>query len=913
MRRLVGWILAASVCTSGLALPRASSATPFADVPADHWAEAYVRALAADGVIDGYPGGGFKGDRPLTRYEMAVLVARALAKLQAGGPGAVPGPPFDPSVFATRNDLNALDRNVARSASKTDLDKLQKLVLALKDELDALGVRVAAVEDALDGLDRRTKLAQGLQFHGTIVDDNTARRRTTLPRSIVNTTGAAVTTSYGATIAPGASGGVDPLFGVFVATEADNNPVGSQGPGTSIRYDDRLALSYALSDTLTVSIPLRLLNTGTYGGDFDQTQKVGIVPDLVVKLSHAGGLTNLSFHDGTLDDLSSSRLGLAYRAPDASQQNTFNLPFQPFPHGFSLGATIGGLTDVQISFSRVDQVLLNTLTSVLDPSQDLGPNTYFQPVIRPQASYVQTGSAPASDAFVAGSGGLSAVYLRKKAVAGSVSIASLTLASGLAAPPPSFSYVDALNLIVFATPVPAGATVTIAYTGLGTTDNAQYQRYQANVRVNHKIARLPGGEIGLSFNRIYDDDQLLIAGDRSTYQTAPPGSPSGTGFGEVSDTVFGIDGQIPIRLLRAAGGEGPQLAFAEVAFTRATFDYRNVAPTGAAAAVAGLRLRFRGGSATLQYQDVGANFVAGAPLRFFGNAPPAWQNYAGVALPEFFGFADNLAVNAAFDASVNAVRPGTSNAAGNPNLTFVYPIWNPFEASGPGWFGQYAPNEQGPSLALNAPLRLGAVRFATRLYAAHLQELQANAGATATFGALPATSVRATFDALSGGASVTLPVARLPVTLSFTAGVDRLRRLDRTTISYTPYDPATGAVDAASLAARTAAGVAGPAAAPNYLDVRRLKLGANASVPVTTGVVAGAGYSTQQYAGSAGTSLATNVSERKDQVDLSLSYSVPRTSSTVGLNFRTNTYHDAVVPNADFSQNREDLTFTIRF
>lgn len=56
---------------------------PFSDVPADHWAYDAVESLVADGVIDGYGDDTFRGDKKLTRYEMAKMVARAMAKAQA--------------------------------------------------------------------------------------------------------------------------------------------------------------------------------------------------------------------------------------------------------------------------------------------------------------------------------------------------------------------------------------------------------------------------------------------------------------------------------------------------------------------------------------------------------------------------------------------------------------------------------------------------------------------------------------------------------------------------------------------------------------------------------------------------------------------------------------------------------------
>lgn len=55
-------------------------ANPFADVQKGHWAYDAVNVLAQDGIIDGYGDGTFKGDKTLTRYEMAQMVAKALHK-----------------------------------------------------------------------------------------------------------------------------------------------------------------------------------------------------------------------------------------------------------------------------------------------------------------------------------------------------------------------------------------------------------------------------------------------------------------------------------------------------------------------------------------------------------------------------------------------------------------------------------------------------------------------------------------------------------------------------------------------------------------------------------------------------------------------------------------------------------------
>ena len=55
----------------------AYAANPFSDVPAGHWAYGAVEQLVADGVIDGYANGAFAGDKLVTRYEMAQMVAKS--------------------------------------------------------------------------------------------------------------------------------------------------------------------------------------------------------------------------------------------------------------------------------------------------------------------------------------------------------------------------------------------------------------------------------------------------------------------------------------------------------------------------------------------------------------------------------------------------------------------------------------------------------------------------------------------------------------------------------------------------------------------------------------------------------------------------------------------------------------------
>jgi polyhydroxyalkanoate synthesis regulator phasin len=66
-----------SITVSALAAPAAPE-NPF-NVPTKHWAYDAVDKLVKAGVIDGYLDGSFHGDQTLTRYEMAQIVAKAMA------------------------------------------------------------------------------------------------------------------------------------------------------------------------------------------------------------------------------------------------------------------------------------------------------------------------------------------------------------------------------------------------------------------------------------------------------------------------------------------------------------------------------------------------------------------------------------------------------------------------------------------------------------------------------------------------------------------------------------------------------------------------------------------------------------------------------------------------------------------
>ena len=56
---------------------------PFADVPADHWAADSVKQMKDTGIMKGYPDGKFKGEKPITRFELAVALERMIQVVES--------------------------------------------------------------------------------------------------------------------------------------------------------------------------------------------------------------------------------------------------------------------------------------------------------------------------------------------------------------------------------------------------------------------------------------------------------------------------------------------------------------------------------------------------------------------------------------------------------------------------------------------------------------------------------------------------------------------------------------------------------------------------------------------------------------------------------------------------------------
>lgn len=134
----------------------ASAANPFTDVSSDDWAYQAVASLSDEGVIDGYPDGTFRGDKHVTRYEIAQIVARLMAK---------------------EDTLNASQQ-----------ETLARLSSQYADELKDLGVRVAELEKKRGATDLITELrVQSIDRYDNVFKGNVQKHNEISTRVRLNT------------------------------------------------------------------------------------------------------------------------------------------------------------------------------------------------------------------------------------------------------------------------------------------------------------------------------------------------------------------------------------------------------------------------------------------------------------------------------------------------------------------------------------------------------------------------------------------------------------------------------------------------------------------------------------------------------------------------------------------------------
>jgi len=119
----------------------APAAEPFTDIPRDHWAYDAIEKLIQNGYMDGFADDTFRGRKVVTRYEMALTLAKILTKIEdvetAGG-----------------------------VISPKDAETIKNLANEFREELKSLGIKVNALDQRVTELEKFQKNSEKLRITG---------------------------------------------------------------------------------------------------------------------------------------------------------------------------------------------------------------------------------------------------------------------------------------------------------------------------------------------------------------------------------------------------------------------------------------------------------------------------------------------------------------------------------------------------------------------------------------------------------------------------------------------------------------------------------------------------------------------------------------------------------------------------
>ena len=229
----------------------AYAANPFSDVPAGHWAYDSINKLAAAGVIEGYGDATFGGDKLMTRYEMAQIVAKAMAK------GA----------------------------------NVDKLAAEFADELDNLGVRVANLEKKADNVkvtgelryrytdssndgNTNNDLRSRLWVNGQINDDWSYTGMLENTQDLTDNAGNE-DTSFQRAYVEGKLGGLNVTAGRYNAFFANGNVYDTRADGVEVSYGSKIQLKGFAGKATDASVKVNSKDTDMSFGNYAGAELTG--------------------------------------------------------------------------------------------------------------------------------------------------------------------------------------------------------------------------------------------------------------------------------------------------------------------------------------------------------------------------------------------------------------------------------------------------------------------------------------------------------------------------------------------------------------------------------------------------------------------------------------------------------------
>ena len=272
----------------------AYAANPFSDVPAGHWAYDSINKLAAAGVIDGYGDGTFGGDKLMTRYEMAQIVAKAMAK----------GANVEKLAAEFADELENLGVRVANLEKKADNVKItgevrfryvdQDGAMSKSEREDGDANRYSAVWG--NKSNHVADIRSRIWINGMINDDWTYTGMLQNVQNLNNNTGDE-NTSFQRAYVDGKLGGMAVRAGRYNLVIADGNIYDTRADGLELSYGNKLKLkgfAGKATDDITVVPYMEIRENETLTGDITNGGKywgVAVEGELAKGLKATAGYT----------------------------------------------------------------------------------------------------------------------------------------------------------------------------------------------------------------------------------------------------------------------------------------------------------------------------------------------------------------------------------------------------------------------------------------------------------------------------------------------------------------------------------------------------------------------------------------------------------------------------------------------
>jgi hypothetical protein len=319
-----------------------------------------------------------------------------------------------------------------------------------------------------------------------------------------------------------------------------------------------------------------------------------------------------------------------------------------------------------------------------------------------------------------------------------------------------------------------------------------------------------------------------------------------------------------------------------------------------------LKFKLLGGEHVVTFDTLSAQNAAGpADLNaspFFFGSPASAPATAVIGLDRTF---QRLSLGAPNSGSLLAIGSGDS---------FTTPAFAPAEAfNNTSPIGSDASVAQGTSVQLNFPLTLGNVDARLSLSGRDLHDIRPTLIAPAASNLTVPSSMSGRYQEFRGGVTIGVPVFKRKAEVSLNGVIDRLVSIAKSPTSYgvqpplglNPFVPPSTNLLTQSNQTLTLD--------PNYVNLRRYVGAYAVAVPISTALTANMQYVDQRYGADAVNAFAPDLSVGTREATFGVLYKIPNTNASINLNFNQYKFLDDLTPANNFTKNRQNLFFTVKF